>query len=96
MKNKKASMSIEMIIVIILALLVLIFGAYAIGSKFGLFNNATGSCVTAGGKCMTSSEASSSSLYSTEVAKCLDKNGVSRECECPGSSNRCYKMVGLE
>lgn len=73
LKGKKADLSINLIIVAIIALLVLIVTIFIFSGKMKVFGSSTDSCASKGGKCVLG-------VYTED---CL-KSGT---CDCSGENN---------
>ena len=71
--NKKADLSINLIIVAIIALLVLVVSIFIFSGKMKIFGSSTDTCASKGGKC-------------SPIGSGFDSNCIkSGSCECPES-----------
>ncbi len=88
LKFRKAELSIEMMVLIALALIFLIIVAFVMTGKVKLFNTALGSCETKSGVCTTSSECNT--LGGSETGfDCTDTTQVCCMNTCQGAKGTC-------
>lgn len=93
--NKKADLSINLIIVAIIALLVLVVSIFIFSGKMKIFGNSSDSCASKGGKCTSSGYTSDCIKFGTcECPESVGTNAIFISgTDCEKNSAICCKQV---
>ncbi len=90
MQNKKADMTIQVVVMAALALIFLVIVAFVMTGKIQLFSKGLGDCENKGGRCM-----SEGSCYGTESSfTCAEKGDVCCLNTCEGKGGTCADSCG--